>query len=158
MRMLFLACMASVVGGCSPMWTDEVDSLLTSEVPHSAYRIRYPSSEYGSGKMEVIVGPVEMSTEWSKRFDVAMQEVGAANPNEEYACIPNPGVMVALHDGKVHARFLLCFECNILVLEDENGNRVGSMRSFVDQRKTLGELAIEAFPNDKYLAKVVNTR
>src|SRR5687767_2038650 len=112
MRMLVLACLAFVVGGCSPMWTEEVDSLLTSDVPHSAYRIRFPSSEYGSGNMQVIAGPVELSKEWSKRFDVAMQEVGASNPDEQYACIPNPGVMVALHDGKVRARFLLCFECS----------------------------------------------
>lgn len=158
MRMLVLACLALVVFGCAPMWTDEVDSLLTSEVPHSAYRIRYPSSEYGSGEMEVLAGPVDMSKQWSKRFDTAILEIGKTNPDEQYACIPNPGFMVTLGDGKGRARFLLCFECSILVLEDENGNRVGSLRSFVAQQKTLGALAIEAFPNDKDLAKVVNSR
>lgn len=105
--------------------------------------------------MDVVAGPVEMPTEWSKRFDAAILAIGKTDPDEHNTCIPNPGVMVALRDGKVRTRFLLCFECSVLVLEDENGNSVGVMRSFSDQRKTLGALVLEAFPNDKDLAEVV---
>ncbi len=105
--------------------------------------------------MDDVAGPVEMPTEWSKRFDAAILAIGKTDPDEHNTCIPNPGVMVALRDGKVRARFLLCFECSVLVLEDENGNSVGVMRSFSDQRKTLGALVLEAFPNDKDLAEVV---
>ncbi|MDQ2986112.1 MAG: hypothetical protein M3R13_05255 [Armatimonadota bacterium] len=158
MRMLAPLVLSLCLYGCSPVWTAEVDALLNAGAPHFASRIKNSTQDYRRDLAEVILGPVEMSAEWSKRFDDALLEIGRSRGNEKYACTPDPGVRVRIQDGVEFADVLLCFECWTLHIENEQGDIVVEMTPFDSKKVELADLVIEAFPSDKELAKFVKRK
>jgi hypothetical protein len=151
---LAFALLTCVLLGCAGVDADPLRSALQSDAPHFAARIENPSQEYDPTNVKTILGPVEMGNEWSIRFDSLLLEL-LDQPAATFACIPNPGVKVTIADTDRTLRFLICFECSLILAQDV-GDRTIKVLGFERHRNELGRLAIEAFPKDRKLADVIN--
>jgi len=143
--------------GCTGNGADPLRVALESGAPHFATRIENPSQEYVATEVRTLAGPIQMSGEWGKRFDNVMLDLVDQSGNEAYACVVNPGVKITIAGGEQTIRFLICFECRVILVLDSNGNKVKEL-SFASRHAELGELVIEAFPADTKLADVINRK
>jgi hypothetical protein len=140
--------------GCSVGGPDPVRDALQSGAPHFVTRIENPSRSYVETEVTTLAGPIEMDGRWAKRFDGLLIDLVDQAGEEAYACVPNPGVKVTISGVDHIVRFLLCFECRVIVILDDNGTKIKDI-SFEGRHGAMGELVMEAFPEDQKLADII---
>lgn len=111
----------------------------------------------GSAKVEGAGGFPILSTgkprdaRFAARVAAVLRDKGTYEFDRPKGCVIRPGVAFRLWKGKESVDLILCFECNILVVDarDEAGKPVHrAIKDFDPGRPALVKLAREAFPDD----------
>jgi hypothetical protein len=82
-------------------------------------------------------------------LDSLDKDASLQDPENQKACLPNPGVAIRFTSSGRKLDLLLCFECDMLAFAHVESKTVIAWKNFDTHRRTLATLAKQALPDDK---------